>query len=133
VYWSIAAVAIGGGIGALARWLLTIYLNPKLPNLPLGTLASNLFAGYIIGVTMVLFTRYSSLPRPWPLFVNTGMMGGLSTFSTFSSEVTSHLLKHRWPWAYVEVVAHLVGSLLMTLLGVLTASWLIEGGNSLRE
>jgi len=125
MFWSIAAVAIGGGIGSLVRWLLSMYLNPKLPSLPLGTLASNLLAGYVIGFTVIVFMHYSGIPRVWALFINTGMMGGLSTFSTFSSEVTLQLLRHRWSWAYIEMIAHLGGSLLMTFLGVLTASRLL--------
>ncbi|WP_160167956.1 CrcB family protein [Caballeronia insecticola] len=64
VYGSIIAIAVGGGIGSLVRWLLSVYLDPKRPMLPLGTLASNLVASWVIGFTVLLFTHYySESPR----------------------------------------------------------------------
>jgi CrcB protein len=125
--FSIAAVAIGGGLGALARWLLSTGFNTVLPDLPLGTLIANLSAGYIIGLSMVLFAHYSGVSRDWQLFVNTGLMGGLSTFSTFSWEVTERFIGRRWPWAFVEIGAHVGGSLAMTALGIATASIFFAG------
>jgi len=120
MYQSIIAVALGGALGALARWVLSFELNAVLPHLPLGTLLSNVIAGYIIGVAIAFFARLPSIAGQWRLFVVTGLMGGLSTFSTFSAEVVAHLQHAQFGWALVEVGVHVSASLLMTTLGIAT-------------
>jgi CrcB protein len=120
MFLSITAVALGGALGSLLRWLLSVRLNNAFPNLPLGTLASNLIAGYIVGLAIAFFTRRPDLEPEWRLFVITGLMGGLSTFSTFSAELSSHLQNGRIAWAVGEAAIHLLGSVAMTLLGLAT-------------
>jgi len=122
MYQSVLAVALGGALGSLARWLLGLRLNGIFPQLPLGTFAANILAGYIIGVAIAFFTRLPDIPSEWRLFVVTGMMGGLSTFSTFSAEVVAHLQEGRYGWAAGEVVIHVSASLIMTILGIATVS-----------
>lgn len=119
---SIIAVSLGGGLGSLLRWLLGNRLNAIFLPLPLGTLAANLLAGYIIGVAAAFFARTPGLAGEWRLFVITGLMGGLSTFSTFSAEIASHLQKEEFFWAFGEIVIHLTGSIVLTLLGFLTVA-----------
>lgn len=121
---SIAAVAIGGALGSLLRWLLSVRLNALFPNLPMGTLACNLIAAYIIGLALAFFGRHLEAPVASRLFIMTGLMGGLSTFSTFSAEVTVHLQTGRVAWACAEIAVHVLGSLALTLLGILTVAWL---------
>ncbi|CBW74208.1 CrcB family protein [Mycetohabitans rhizoxinica HKI 454] len=121
---SIAAVALGGALGSLLRWVLSTRYNPLLPALPLGTLASNLIAGYVIGVSIAYFGKHADLAPQWRLFVITGLMGGLSTFSTFSAEITAHLQAGRIGWAAGEAAIHLAGSVLMTLAGLASVIWL---------
>ena len=111
---------MGGAIGSVFRWLLGLLLNGLYPDLPLGTLAANLSAGYIIGVAIAIFALVPQIPPEWRLFVTTGMMGGLSTFSTFSAEVAGNLQRGRYGWAAGEVAIHLSGSITMTILGVAT-------------
>lgn len=118
MYQAVAAVAIGGALGSLFRWFLGLKLNGLFPELPPGTLAANLIAGYVIGVAVAFFARLPALPGEWRLFVITGLMGGLSTFSTFSAEVVAHLQQGRWGWAACEVAVHVSASLVMTALGV---------------
>jgi len=89
MYWSILAVAIGGALGSLFRWLLGLRLNALFPSLSLGTFAANVIAGYVIGVAVAGFARAPQIAPEWRLFVITGMMGGLSTFSTFSAKSSS--------------------------------------------
>jgi CrcB protein len=115
-----AAVAIGGALGSLLRWGLGLQFNALLPTLPLGTLAANLSAGYVIGVAIAFFARYPGVAIEWRLFVITGLMGGLSTFSTFSAEATALLQQGRIGWAVAHISVHLFGSLAMTMLGIAT-------------
>jgi fluoride exporter len=122
MYLSFIAVGIGGGLGSLLRWALGLRLNAIFPNLPLGTFAANVIAGYIIGVAVAFFARYPDVSVEWRLFIITGLMGGLSTFSTFSAEVVAHLQQGRLGWALGEIAIHVGASLLMTALGIATVA-----------
>ena len=118
------AVAVGAVLGAWARWGLGVALNAIVPNLPLGTLTANLVGGYIIGVSVEFFLQHVSVAPEWRLFVITGFLGSLTTFSTFSAEAVELLALQRYGWAMLHIGAHLAGSLVMTLLGLYTVRWL---------
>lgn len=118
--WSVAAISAGASLGALLRWQLSLRLNPLLPALPLGTLAANLAGGYFVGVALGWLAQHPELPPHIRLFIVTGLLGGLTTFSTFSAEVVSHLESGRLGWALAIAGAHLAGSLLLTALGLAT-------------
>jgi fluoride exporter len=89
---------------------------------PLGTLASNLVGGYLIGVAMAIFAANTSLAPEWRLLIVTGFLGGLTTFSAFSAEVTTLLQQGRLVWAGAAVSVHVIGSVAMTLLGLASVS-----------
>ena len=127
MWTSVLAIGIGAALGAVLRWGLSVWLNGLLPNLPPGTLAANLIGGYLIGVALVFFTQQVHLPPEWRLFVITGFLGGLTTFSTFSAEVMRLLQDGRLAWAGAVMAAHLAGSLLATWAGMLTAQRLWRG------
>lgn len=120
---SILAVSLGAALGALLRWGLSVGLNGLFPALPPGTLAANLVGGYLVGVAVAFFAQHA-LPPEWRLFVITGFLGGLTTFSTFSAEVVSLLQQGRLAWAMGAVSAHVLGSLAATLAGIATVAWL---------
>ena len=119
MYLSILAVGIGGALGSLFRWLLGLRLNALFPALPLGTLAANVIAGYIIGVAVAFFGRNPQIAPEWRLFIITGLMGGLSTFS---AEVVQHLQQGRLNWAAGEIAIHVTASVIATVLGIATVS-----------
>jgi CrcB protein len=121
---SIAAISAGASLGAVLRWVLASRFNPILPNLPLGTLAANLLGGYAIGLVLGWLGLRPDLPLEVRLFLVTGLLGGLTTFSTFSAEVVAQLATGRMGWALTIAVTHLVGSLLLTALGLATVRWL---------
>jgi len=116
--YSIAAVGIGSAAGAWLRWFLGLRLNSVFPTLPLGTLAANLIGGFLVGVAVAYFDRHPQVAPQARLFVITGFMGGLTTFSTFSSEVVSLLLRREYGWAIGTAGVHLLGSLVLTALGI---------------
>ena len=123
-------LAVGGGaaFGAWLRWWLGIVLNPVFPTLPLGTLAANLIGGYLVGVAVAFFSEHAGLPPEARLFVITGFMGGLTTFSTFSVEAVTLISRAEYSWALAHSAVHLAGSLVMTVLGILTVSLLKAKG-----
>ncbi|MGA8147532.1 MAG: fluoride efflux transporter CrcB [Gallionellaceae bacterium] len=119
-------LAAGGGaaFGAWLRRSLGIVLNPVFPTLPLGTLAANLTGGYLVGVAVAFFSQHAGLPPEARLFIITGFMGGLTTFSTFSAEAVTLISRGEYAWALAHTAVHLGGSLVMTALGIMTISLL---------
>ena len=107
-------------MGACARWLLSLLLNPLFHIVPLGTLAANLIGGYLVGLAAAFFAHRYDLPPEYRLFAITGILGGLTTFSSFSNEVVGLLAEGRPGWATATAAAHLFGSLLLTMLGIMT-------------
>jgi fluoride exporter len=122
--YAFLAIGTGAACGAWLRWGLGLWLNPALPELPLGTLSANLIGGYLIGLAVAFFTQYPGLSPEWRLLIITGFLGGLTTFSTFSAETVTLLLRGQYAWRSAIVIAHLGGSLLMTVLGIQTFKWL---------
>jgi CrcB protein len=122
---ALAAVFCGAGFGAVLRWLLSLWLNPVLPTLPLGTLAANLLGGFLVGVATSLFTSSAALAPEWRLFAITGFLGGLTTFSTFSAEVVTLLARQQYLWGIAAIGGHLLGSLALTAVGMLAAQALL--------
>lgn len=116
----IIAISVGASAGAVLRWLLGLALNAVFPTIPLGTLAANLIGGYLIGLAMAVFAGLPGLAPEWRLLIITGFLGGLTTFSTFSAEVTVLLQQGRYLWAGAAISVHVAGSLLMTMLGLAT-------------
>lgn len=117
---SVLAISFGAALGAVLRWLLAVRFNPLWTALPLGTLAANLIGGYAIGLALGWLGQHPELPPQVRLFVITGLLGGLTTFSTFSAEVVTHLQQGRIAPALLVAVTHVVGSLALTALGLAT-------------
>ena len=123
-------LAVGGGaaIGAWLRWGLGVLLNPVFPTLPLGTLAANLFGGLVMGFAMEIITRHTVLSDELRLLLTTGFLGGLTTFSTFSAEIVTLLLRKEYLWGSIAIAAHVVGSLVLTIIGILVMRALYAWG-----
>ena len=120
---SILVISIGAALGAVSRWLLGLALNHLFPLIPLGTLAANLLGGYCMGLCMGLFASHPSLPPEWRLFLATGFLGALTTFSTFSAETVTLIQQGRLSMAAGASALHLFGSIAMTILGIASFAW----------
>src|SRR3954468_3940295 len=114
----VLSIAAGASAGALLRWALAVRLNPQYPQLPLGTLAANLLGGYLVGVAVAYFSLRADLPPEVRLFVITGFLGGLTTFSTFSAEVVTQMQNGQCLAALATAFAHMLGSFALTALGI---------------
>lgn len=125
----VLAICLGASAGALARWQLGLWLNPSGvvvgSSLPLGTLAANLIGGYLIGVCVAVFQALPELHPAWRLALVTGFLGALTTFSSFSAEVVAMLGQQRYALALGTASMHLLGSLLLTIAGIRSATYFI--------
>ncbi len=114
------AICLGACVGALSRWHLSLWLNPG-GLLPWGTLAANWIGAYAVGLAVVFFQQHSGLDPAWRLAIVTGLMGALTTFSTFSVETVAMLQGGRIGLALLNSGLHLGGSLLLTWGGIASA------------
>ena len=119
---SVIAISIGAVLGALARWRLSLWLNQGAAILPWGTLAANWIGAYIVGVAVVFFQSQTQIDPVWRLAVITGFLGALTTFSTFSAEVIAMLQHGRFALAVGTAGLHLLGSLVLTWVGMRSAA-----------
>ncbi|MBU3550758.1 fluoride efflux transporter CrcB [Polynucleobacter sp. MWH-Berg-3C6] len=120
MWLSIFAIFFGAGFGALLRAGFNFLTVGSASIIPLGTLLSNMVGGYLIGIAIAFFGNNPNLSPEWRLFVITGFLGGLTTFSSFSAEVVTLMQRGEITWALGTALLHLVGSLVLTFLGILT-------------
>jgi CrcB protein len=117
---AVLAICLGASAGALTRWGLALWLTPG-GLIPWGTLAANLIGGYLIGVCIAVFQSLPQLDPVWRLMLVTGFLGGLTTFSSFSAEVVTFLMEERYGLALGTAALHVLGSLLLTVIGIKSA------------
>lgn len=108
-------VFIGGGFGAVSRFLVTTALTGKLGNFPLGTLAANFFGSLLMGLVVgILAGRYESVR----LFVAVGFLGGFTTFSSFSAETLALIQGGQIFSAAANIIVSVVAGLLACAVGL---------------
>jgi CrcB protein len=115
---TLVAIAIGGGLGAVARYgvaLAALAVYPRFP--PAGTLIANVLGCLVIGILMVLAQAsiVSELQRQ--LWV-TGFLGGLTTFSTYGWQTIELAREQRYGMAMLNLAANLVLGLGAVLIGI---------------
>lgn len=120
MWLSILAIFCGAGLGALLRAGFNLATVDIASTLPLGTFMANMVGGYLIGIAVAFFGNNPDLSPEWRLLIITGFLGGLTTFSSFSAEVVGFMQRGEVTWALGTALLHLVGSLVLTFLGILT-------------
>ena len=120
MWLSFLAIFCGAGLGALLRAGFNLLTVGTASIIPLGTLLANMVGGYLVGIAVAFFGNNPSLSPEWKLCVITGFLGGLTTFSTFSAEVVGFIQRGEFTWALGTALLHLIGSLVLTFLGILT-------------
>lgn len=102
-------VAIGGAVGAWTRWQLSL-VAPG----PWTTVGINVVGSALLGA---LLASPLAAREPWRLLLGVGVLGGFTTFSTFSVEVTEHLRQGAWTEAAALATASTLGGILAATLG----------------
>jgi CrcB protein len=122
-----AAIGAGAAVGAWARWGLSVWLNPGPDRFPIGTWTANLVGCYLIGLALAYSIAAPDWSTPVRLFVVTGLLGGLTTYSTFSAETITFMAQGRIGLGVTYAAVSLVGCLTMTALGLWTLQTLRGG------
>ena len=118
MFLKLFAIRVGAAGGAWIRGGLGLMFNATLKHIPLGTFLANLVGGFLIGIAVEFFSHNIQLSPEWKLLIITGFLGGLTTFSTFSVESVQLLQSGRLGWAAMLISIHVIGSILMTFLGL---------------
>ncbi|MFZ5654873.1 MAG: fluoride efflux transporter CrcB [Pseudomonadota bacterium] len=106
------AVAAGGALGALGRYGLSAWLAPvSAGRFPFATLLANVLGCALIGILHVLIVERALVPAVWRELLMIGVLGGFTTFSTFSIDTLGLWQNHQPLLAVVNVAANLVLSL----------------------
>lgn len=111
-------ISCGAILGASLRWTIGLLFNPLFSSFTFGTLIANLLGCLIIGVLLGLFWQFPQISAEWRLFLITGFLGSLTTFSSFSSEVVELFFNEKWLNGFCVLMMHLFGCLAMTVLGI---------------
>ena len=122
--WGVVfTVALGGALGSVARYLVAGAVQPAWwPGFPFGIFVVNISGGLIMGLITALAALKLNLTPEMRAFLTTGIMGGYTTFSTFSLE--SALLIQRQ--AYVTATGYVVGSALLSIAALFCGLWIIR-------
>ena len=118
MFQSLILVSTGAAIGASLRWGLGLWLNSLFSTLAFGTLVANFIGCFLTGILVAAFWLFPQFSPEWRLFLVTGFLGALTTFSSFSGEVIELFFKEEWVNGLFVLVSHLVGCLIFTVLGI---------------
>jgi CrcB protein len=117
---NIFLVAIGGGAGSSARYLMQKWIYQLAPHVfPWGTFLVNVFGCLLIGIFWGLGLRSAAFHEGWKLLLMTGLCGGFTTFSTFALESYGLLNEQRTGILFLYVAGSVLLCLLATFVGIL--------------
>lgn len=117
----VMAVALGGAFGAVSRYLITMWIyGDSSPDFPYGTMAVNFIGCLLIGILAGFFVKHPEYPMFVKLFFITGLLGGLTTFSTFSLE-SFDLLYEAPLYGFSNIFISLLGGLILVAAGTFMA------------
>ena len=117
----LALVALGGALGSVLRYLVTVAAVTWIgPTFPWGTLAVNLVGSFLIGLVQSLAVESLAISEETRLFLSTGVIGGLTTYSAFSYETVRLAETGAWTHAWANILVTTTACLTLCLLGLTT-------------
>ena len=115
-------IGVGAFIGANLRYVLQTWSAGRWgPDFPYGTLIINISGSFILGFFITLATQRLAVSPEWRAFVAVGLLGGFTTFSSFSVETLGLLQAGSWHSAALYLVGNVGLGLLGAYLGVIAA------------
>lgn len=119
-------VCLGGALGTGARYLVSGWA-PRVfgPVFPYGTLAVNVLGSFLVAVLMYVGTETTAMPATTRIVLTTGVMGGFTTYSTFSYETMKFLQDGAFGLAVLNVAVTVLGCLAACVLGWAGARWMV--------
>ncbi len=118
-------ICLGSAVGGGARYLVSGWALKALGSaFPYGTLAVNLIGSFLLAGLMYAGVDKAMLSPTVRLVLTVGVMGGFTTYSTFSYETMKLLQDGAWAMAVTNVLIAVVGCLLASVLGWAGAKWL---------
>ena len=121
-------VGVGGFLGSCLRYVLAVFFRNLGVAFPLGTLVSNVIAGLLIGFIIGMERQTGLISPQIKLFLNTGLLGGLSTFSTFSLETVELFSSQRYANGVLNAFLNISLSLCGVVLGMIVAKSIFRKG-----
>jgi len=121
--FNVLAIFIGGGIGSLSRYFLSILLRMYSMDFPIATLTINLIGSFIMGFAVALFWSKASVHDSVKLAVTVGFCGGLTTFSTFSWETFDLIKQGEYLLAFLYVFISVFVCVLAVTLGAFLSKY----------
>lgn len=110
------SVACGGAIGASLRYAISLYL-PFTGGFPWATWWANILGCLCVGIFVACAERFSGLNAEWRLFLVVGILGGFTTFSSFSLEIFLMLKQHLFVLAFIYMLSSLCVGLIVVMMG----------------
>lgn len=112
-------IGLGSFLGGVSRYLITIFIqNRFLSSIPYGTIAVNIIGCFLIGIVFGLAEKGNVISE-WRFFLATGILGGFTTFSTFSYETVALLREQQYWYAFFNVGISIFLGLAATVIGIL--------------
>ena len=116
------AVGVGGGLGALARYYVAGLIQPAGYLFNWGIFVVNVSGGFMMGLIVEASALKLNLPPDLRAFLTVGILGGYTTFSTFSLD--SALLLQRGE--YAQAAAYVIGSVVLSILALFAGLWIVR-------
>jgi CrcB protein len=116
------AVGVGGGIGALARYYIAGWVQAAGSTFPWGIFVVNITGGLLMGMIVEASALKLNLSPEVRGFLTVGILGGYTTFSTFSLDSVLLLQKGE----YAQAAAYMIGSVVLSVLALLAGLWIVR-------
>ena len=117
----LGVVAVGGAIGSMARYAVTTIQNP-VGAFPYAIFVVNLSGGFMMGVVTALLALKFSVSSEMRAFLTTGILGGYTTFSTFSLESAMLIERHD----YATATSYVIGSAILSIVALFCGMWIVR-------
>ncbi len=116
-----SAVGIGAAVGAVARFFIGLWLKPFSADFPWHTLLINLLGSFLIGIAAVGLLN-GKAPQVWTSLLVVGVLGGFTTFSSFSIENLQLIQKGRIDLCLLYGLGSCVAGIVLAWMGTLLAN-----------